>query len=821
MAAVNGATHGASAGSAGDIAIYQPTQFDYDVSIGERGVVITETNKRAIHDEAGIDQTVTNLMKAISKIEDEGRWKTLDYAYIRELKRLITACAPSLSDIAKQNGIIANTVRKVFMHPEAWEKKKALREQLEQRVREDAQGEQVNNQLNGIYAILQNIPVADIAQAILFDQRIKPAEGDRDIYTRAIAKLLALRSSIVRDIGKGGALKNIFPHYFGLFLKEIEDARERILISNPMERKRVFLADVGGMKPALLQIGRFLESKKIDTDLELFLEEHNELIAVILHEQDALVEQIFQQCTLQNLMGPNLIAALRASGHTIQKICLKDKTLSLADITCFLRICPNLIELRLQRCDVGDDALREIVQLYKLKILDLRGNPRITDQGVRTLSALRDQLTSLNLNAIVETFRGPSYPLRIQDSTREITNNALVLLSQFSQLQECAISLYKEVDIDTNRGTILERGQGPYSTISYYLYIFLQSRLPPIFFRNAEEYFITAVLHAFRYDMSRLDPLTKQFITDNGAKVKELDLSEAFYRRDEIDILSPLVEAFPNVEKLRLSGISAKYTEQVRGIWQFRHLRDLSISYSAVTDDDLSGIRDSQLVSLTLSEMSRLEGKVFAFLPSTLQTLNCSRLQPLKDTYIKNLGRQELSNLTGISFSYTNLIGSEFQHLPPSLRLLNLIGCEKLPDEAIGNLAHLPQLHTLLLDGAWKITGSHFNRLPSSLLKLDCGGCPITDESVAKFAHLHKLIELALCPRAMTGSTFHTLPLSLQLLKYTIYRRQDITKEGLASLARLKSLTRLHIRPQIMAPLEKSLLDQLDQLQKELQNCKI
>lgn len=108
----------------------------------------------------------------------------------------------------------------------------------------------------------------------------------------------------------------------------------------------------------------------------------------------------------------------------------------------------NLLELRLEKCDVNDGDMRFLTNLTSLKRLNLIHNP-ITDDGLRHLSSMRE-LEDLNLSATEVVGPGFSHLKNSRNleylrlSNTNLKDVAMKHISQFRKL-ECLEFLNTEV----------------------------------------------------------------------------------------------------------------------------------------------------------------------------------------------------------------------------------------------------------------------------------------------------------------------------------------------------------------------------------------
>lgn len=99
------------------------------------------------------------------------------------------------------------------------------------------------------------------------------------------------------------------------------------------------------------------------------------------------------------------------------------------------------------------------------------------------------------------------------------------------------------------------------------------------------------------------------------------------------------------------------------------------------------------------------------------------------------------------------------------LNSLSLVGCQ-LKDSDLLPLQGLNSLHTLNLSANTQLRGTLFNKvLPQSLTSLSCDACDLSDEAVAKCAHLKELVYASFAANTrITGQRLLSLPKSLHEL---------------------------------------------------------
>jgi hypothetical protein len=158
--------------------------------------------------------------------------------------------------------------------------------------------------------------------------------------------------------------------------------------------------------------------------------------------------------------------------------------------------------------------------------------------------------------------------------------------------------------------------------------------------------------------------------------------------------ISVLATAFPNIEKLDMSGCQ-NVDLVLSELQNFKKLHALKLQGTDVT------------------------GATFMHLPPSLRTLNCRLCPNLRDGALCEL--KDFS-LTKLDISGTSLRGTYLDKLGDSLKILQCISCKNLPDEALLQLAQCTSLEELDISGTL-LRGTYFAALPRSLKKLNFEEC--------------------------------------------------------------------------------------------------
>lgn len=184
-----------------------------------------------------------------------------------------------------------------------------------------------------------------------------------------------------------------------------------------------------------------------------------------------------------------------------------------------------------------------------------------------------------------------------------------------------------------------------------------------------------------------------------GPFVKKLDLS---HRKDLTDHqLASLIQAYPNLQTLNLSGCLQMTTQGLTAVAKLSQLQFLDLSSCRqITDQGLATL--TQLQNLRTLDLSRCLQITDQGLTSLIQLQNLRTLSLLRCTQITDQGLTSIAQLQ-------------------KLRTLSLLGCLEITDQGLASLAQLPHLQTL-----------------------DLSNCNITDQGLTFLAQLPHLETLYL-----------------------------------------------------------------------------
>lgn len=210
---------------------------------------------------------------------------------------------------------------------------------------------------------------------------------------------------------------------------------------------------------------------------------------------------------------------------------------------------------------------------------------------------------------------------------------------------------------------------------------------------------------------------------------------------------------------------------KLKGLFELKHLRSLTIHSNRVTDAGLSGL-------------GRLKN---------LESLNLGACLSVTDATLKEIAG--LTELRTLDLSFTSVTSQGFKQLTglKKLRSLNLNGMDEIRDIGMKELAGLKQLHSLSL---WQVNVTDVGLKQLAGLKrlrsLNLSFNPVTDEGLKALAGMKDLQMLDLCLTGVTDTGLRELA-GLKELRSINLNSTEVTDAGLKELAGLNELQTLDL----------------------------
>ncbi len=225
------------------------------------------------------------------------------------------------------------------------------------------------------------------------------------------------------------------------------------------------------------------------------------------------------------------------------------------------------------------------------------------------------------------------------------------------------------------------------------------------------------------------------------------------------------------------------------------------------------GVQDVYQLDLSMTQVTKDILKEIIFYCPYLQAINLRRtkvgkdeielLSTLKDLrhlnlfQCNNIDDEAISKITFAHLDWLDIsrcekvTGSTFDKLPSSLTKLVCSGCWDLQNAAITNLSHCKEL--LELDVSFTpLTGETFDKLSSSLTKLVCSYCSkLQDLAITNLSHCRALLELEVGSTSLTGNTFDKLPSSLTKLDCS--ECENLLDAAITNLSHCRVLSELNV----------------------------
>jgi len=257
------------------------------------------------------------------------------------------------------------------------------------------------------------------------------------------------------------------------------------------------------------------------------------------------------------------------------------------------------------------------------------------------------------------------------------------------------------------------------------------------------------------------------------------------HRPDQEAVITRILRKCANVRSVILRdcyGVSGRVLRHLPASVQSFEFFNCGNLVKTLTNDDLKFLPCGML-NLSLKNCENITDDAIPFFPASLRTLELSGSKisefgvsrlPLGLRSL-NLSRSQCplrslnfpETLVSLDLSFCLLESDAFICLPRSIRHINLSGCDTLTDQHLMNLAAVPALRSLVLDGADKITAKGIENLPSNLHSLTMKQCSgINDSAISSIPRNLKEFTFSKC-KSVTKLAFVRLPASLTSLKLT------------------------------------------------------
>jgi Leucine-rich repeat (LRR) protein len=293
--------------------------------------------------------------------------------------------------------------------------------------------------------------------------------------------------------------------------------------------------------------------------------------------------------------------------------------------------------------------------------------------------------------------------------------------------------------------------------------------------RKKNQAHLARLVDLSRLDLEACEPITDQSLADLSglSKLQELVLSDSPELTDRGLAQISRLTALQSLTVAKLRTLRKDWTRLLASLPALRALR-LRDPHD-LTGPELGGL----LRAAPRLETLRVD-KILWMTRGTLESIaEHPALRDLGLELSESLTAEELGQLAKsptlqeVHLTLEPDVDPRLERLGSLSNLTSLVawGNKRLTDEQLGHLAKLPGLRTLRLDGS-----------------------AVTDAGLAWTAGLQKLEELSLTDTAVTDAGLDAIAGRAGLKRLWLGgKRSGITDKGLAALARLESLERLHI----------------------------
>ncbi|MDB6082083.1 MAG: F-box/LRR-repeat protein 13 [Chlamydiia bacterium] len=528
-------------------------------------------------------------------------------------------------------------------------------------------------ELHKAYAQVQHLSSQEIAQNIL--------KREKNEVTQAINMLVKAHRRLKIS---GNSVTEL----------EIFKIVEQLLTDITVEKRQLSQTFDVIPKDFKLEVARFLERDGDNDDITAFLEAYPEVTESLFSGQDAFVNRILRNAfsKLHRLGSiPDLLKkALVESGKTIQKLDFsRVQGISGMDIQELVRLFPCLSKLILCNCNIGNEILVEVAKLSQLQVLDISHNPRIDDNGLKSILPLA-QLACLVLSGKSRiTDEGVDHLAKLKNLEKLNLQNCAITpegLKKLSDLKLTELNIWGALGVtDATIKQILDnqphlekfifafsRGvtQQTMRSMEYHPTLiecifglprmhqiawYPKAReiktvfIDPLFLQPNEEEFtlLLATLppYAIRMFFSRdeIDSVdlnnyllshsvyVASFFDESDALVEkvlrtELEGSNNFTGIPQL-VMESLIAAGRTIHKLDLHKCKINIQTMKRIVEMFPHLRDLNLSSCDINDAALAEVAKlTKLEKLALAKNPELTDKGF----TDFATATCKDTTPLK-----------------------------------------------------------------------------------------------------------------------------------------------------------------------------------------------
>lgn len=654
-----------------------------------------------------------------------------------------------------------------------------------------------------VLAILRQLSHRELAGFLL--------KKTKNIYTQAFNLLIRFHDTIRQK--ELSELTEV-DRDISFFIARMRDKIFHVRLASCYDPK---LDDVVNLRRQILQMNEDPEINEFlkENELEL-LKEYPEFKSKLFAGQDAFVNKVLEKAKFDvNQIEMPLREYILASGHSIKSIIIDNSSCTIKFTTDklreVLRFFPNLTELRLVSFDLQENAFIEIAKCTQLKTLYVRApyNSQIPVDAIRPLhEAVQARI------ARGQQRDNPIESLYFEGYTG-ITDTALQLLAQFRNLHDlslinCTISDAGIAHLQSlTFRSLLIRGSG---------YPDIRDGRPPRFYTTITDEGLGGLLR------SQLEKQEEQKRQVNPIMLEKF----GFHFRPGITTEKSLqyLESFSNLSELQIDVpadcADHYYTHTINTkTWYDRPTivtaECIDKFLNAIPPKLLKNIGESLCNTIITSHPTR--DQIASIENRTLREFIQQHGYQVQTLSLNGLIRPGLRidspaidaiadyfpNLQTLDLSYTIITKEGARALQRCRKLqdLNLLECQ-IGDEEVAELQGCTALTTLTLDEANvgalsrnerefapRITGSTFDTLPASLQVLSCAGSALTDGGVAKLRHLKKLRELDIAyAYHVTGSTFSELSPTIEVLNCSHCR---LTDKAIENLAHLQKLTHLYL----------------------------
>ncbi|CAD7700865.1 unnamed protein product [Ostreobium quekettii] len=389
----------------------------------------------------------------------------------------------------------------------------------------------------------------------------------------------------------------------------------------------------------------------------------------------------------------------------------------------------GLTHLTLMWLNVGNEGVMALTSLSRLRVLVLRGCPRVTADGVAHLGGL-PQLRDVNL---------------LSNPWLDVTDGVLCDFAPLSGLRSLGLGDMHQANVLSDFGMELLAGFGGLTSLSlaYTMWEFAGDGLAPLLG-------LTALRSLDMQGCGSLNDATLRVV----GRLSSLTSLQLSHCKKVTSRGAAHLTALTDVVILALGGCHRIDDAGLEAISSLTHIRTLVLSeLLEITDAGLERLEGMvELQTLDLSGCEGLRGTGFCALGRVpLTSVSLGGCVGLADEGVAAFCRAEASTgLTKLDLCGCNLLtgdGAAALDVLTRLTGLDLSNCVWMGDAPLAVLCNLPRLATFKLSGCSRVTDSGIEMLTrlEGLLTMHLDRCPrITDVGLSNLGKCTSLTSLCL-----------------------------------------------------------------------------